>query len=48
MLPLCERNSLDVEVLFFDLDGFKAINDTFGHKAGDEALQSFAKSLLKR
>lgn len=47
LLPLCERNSLDVEVLFFDLDGFKAINDTFGHKAGDEALQSFAKLLLK-
>ena len=47
LLPLCERNSLDVEVLFFDLDGFKAINDTFGHEAGDEALQSFAKLLLK-
>ena len=47
LLPLCERNSLDVEVLFFDLDGFKAINDNFGHQAGDEALQSFAKLLLK-
>ena len=47
LLPLCQRNGLDVEVLFFDLDGFKAINDNFGHKAGDEALQSFAKLLLK-
>jgi len=47
LLPLCGRNKLDVELLFFDLDGFKALNDTFGHKAGDEALQMFAKLLLK-
>ena len=47
LLPLCKRNSLEIEVLFFDLDGFKAINDNLGHKAGDEALQSFAKLLLK-
>lgn len=47
LLPLCDRNDLDLEVLFFDLDGFKALNDTFGHKAGDEALQAFAKLLLK-
>jgi len=47
LLPLCDRNDLDLEVLFFDLDGFKALNDTFGHKAGDEALQAFAELLLK-
>ncbi|MBT8099428.1 MAG: sensor domain-containing diguanylate cyclase [Gammaproteobacteria bacterium] len=47
LLPLCKTNKLDVEVLFFDLDGFKILNDKFGHKAGDEALQDFAKLLLK-
>lgn len=47
LLPLCERNNLAVELLFFDLDGFKALNDKFGHKAGDEALITFAKLLLK-
>lgn len=47
LLPLCERNNIEVELLFFDLDGFKTLNDTLGHQAGDEALQAFARLLLK-
>ncbi len=47
LLPLCVRNKMDVELLFFDLNGFKALNDKFGHKAGDEALQTFAELLVK-
>lgn len=42
-LVRAERRSSIVVVMFIDLDGFKAVNDTYGHATGDLVLKEVAK-----
>ncbi len=41
------RSKKSLALLFIDLDGFKEVNDTFGHAAGDTLLKTIAQRLLK-
>ncbi|OYV96586.1 MAG: hypothetical protein B7Z62_07910, partial [Deltaproteobacteria bacterium 37-65-8] len=40
------RNKESIAVFFLDLDGFKIINDTFGHDVGDALLRETAKRIV--
>jgi len=44
-LELSRRFQKPAALLYFDLDQFKQINDTFGHAEGDRALKAFAQLL---
>jgi diguanylate cyclase (GGDEF)-like protein len=41
-----ERHNKSMCVMFLDLDGFKQVNDSFGHSVGDNILKEVAKRLI--
>jgi diguanylate cyclase (GGDEF)-like protein len=44
-LSRAERLKSEVAIIVMDIDGFKAINDTYGHNVGDHALREVATAL---
>src|SRR5580658_7145908 len=44
-IELARRRNSVFGILFMDLDGFKTINDSLGHSAGDQVLAAFAQRL---
>ncbi len=47
LISFSQRYGAPSGVLYFDLNGMKAINDTYGHTAGDHALVQVANTLLE-
>jgi len=46
-LSNAQATSIPCAIMFLDLDGFKPVNDTFGHPKGDTVLKAVAQRLVK-
>jgi diguanylate cyclase (GGDEF)-like protein len=47
IFTLNKRNKDEFSVLFLDLDGFKSVNDSFGHECGDDLLIEVSKRITR-
>jgi diguanylate cyclase (GGDEF)-like protein len=47
-LASAERTQRRIALILFDIDGFKTVNDTLGHEAGDRLLQEISRCVGSR
>jgi diguanylate cyclase (GGDEF)-like protein len=47
VIAMVRRHEVEAALIFFDLNGFKEINDNHGHAAGDSVLRSIGETLIK-
>jgi len=47
ILDLAKRNKTDTAVIMLDIDNFKNVNDTYGHKTGDDVIIALSLELQK-
>jgi len=45
-IALAKKNSLPLSIIMLDVDHFKAVNDRYGHTAGDAVLRQVAEGLM--
>ncbi len=46
-ISMAKRQGWKAAIMFIDLDGFKNVNDSYGHDCGDELLKLVAQRLMK-
>ncbi len=47
ILNLMKREKQNLSVIMIDIDNFKSVNDTYGHKVGDDVIIALANKLIK-